>query len=147
MEMENYKIPGPSCLVINQDKACFDYLTKEEKKMVEEHQRNVVYKKGETQTDCATRMKRVQVAWDTKMAEESAKLASTVLIDRNDKLLIFVGSMHLAYNLGVNMRFQRLSNQPNLTLLPQPKSERKIRHGVADYLFFYEDNTTKPDGK
>lgn len=48
--MDSYKMPGPSCLVINQDKACFDLLTSEEKKMLAENQRQVVYKKGETIT-------------------------------------------------------------------------------------------------
>ncbi len=48
--MENFNPSGPSCLVINPDKACFDFLTPEEKKIVADHQRNVVYKKGETIT-------------------------------------------------------------------------------------------------
>lgn len=43
-----------SCLVLNKDKACFDYLTDEEKQLVKDNQIDIVYKKGETITKQGT---------------------------------------------------------------------------------------------
>lgn len=39
---------APSCLVVNQDKACFDFLTSEEKQLIEDNRIEIRYKKGET---------------------------------------------------------------------------------------------------
>ncbi len=94
-------------------------------------------KKAEAEEACQQRMNRVQVAWDTMMAKESAALADTVLKTENDRLIIFVGSMHLAYNLGVNLRFGRYSDLPYVTILPEVRSDSGIEHGLADYLYLY----------
>lgn len=39
-----------SCLVVNQDKACFDYLTDDERQLIENNRIEIRYKKGETLT-------------------------------------------------------------------------------------------------
>ncbi|MEA3372599.1 MAG: ChaN family lipoprotein [Campylobacterota bacterium] len=100
-------------------------------------------KKVETQEACQGRMNRVQVAWDTMMARESAVLADTVLKTKKDKLIVFAGSMHLAYSLGVNLRFGRYSDLPYVTILPEVRSDSGMEHGLADYLFLY--SSKQPD--
>ncbi len=94
-------------------------------------------RKGEDAATCKERMYRVQVAWDTKMAQESAKLVEQVLQEPKAKLLIFVGAMHLSDDLGVNMRFSRLSNLPYVTILPEISSQTGYPNAEADYLFLY----------
>lgn len=94
-------------------------------------------KKGGNETVCKERMYRVQVAWDTMMAQESAKLVGKVLKTPKDKLLIFAGAMHLSDSLGINMRFARLSNLPYVTILPEIYSQNGYPGGIADYLFLY----------
>ncbi len=95
-------------------------------------------KHGESDLQCIERMYRVQVAWDTVMGENSAALAKNVLKSRKDKLIVFVGAFHLAYDLGANLRFARHSTLPYITLLPLLNSEDKIEVGESDYLFLYE---------
>jgi len=40
-------IKAPSCVVENQHISCFDYLTEEEKKIIDDHKVDIKYKKGE----------------------------------------------------------------------------------------------------
>ena len=87
---------------------------------------------------CAERMYRVQVAWDTKMALESAKLASK--LKEHERLIVFVGAMHLEQKLGVNLRFARLSQEPFLTIIPWQKGSEPfemIDHGSSDIDYLY----------
>jgi uncharacterized iron-regulated protein len=96
------------------------------------------FRKGsETDRECLGRMYRVQVAWDTKMAAESAKLAARLLKGPKDKLIVFAGAFHLSYGLGVNMRFSRLSNLPFVTILPAERPLKSIDVGESDFLFLY----------
>jgi len=99
---------------------------------------------GEDALQCTERMYRVQVAWDTMMGEESAKLAA--LMQEKEKLIVFVGAMHLEGKLGVNLRFARKSNIPSITLLPYPKDEEKIieiEHGSSDLIYLYDSSSSK----
>ncbi|MCJ7766308.1 MAG: ChaN family lipoprotein [Thiovulaceae bacterium] len=98
-------------------------------------------KSGETQAECSERMYRVQVAWDTMMGEESAKLSETLQAD--EKLIVFIGAMHLENGLGANMRFSRVSNEPTVTLLPVPKQAKQHEEieadlGCSDLLYLYD---------
>jgi uncharacterized iron-regulated protein len=95
-------------------------------------------KEGESELACSQRMYRVQVAWDTMMAQESARLATEVLKTPKDRLLVFVGAMHLYDGLGVNMRFARRSDLPFVTLLPAISMQEGYEHAQADYLFLYK---------
>ena len=99
-------------------------------------------KDGESQAECSERMYRVQVAWDTMMGQESAKLLERLAAD--EKLIVFVGAMHLENGLGANLRFARASNEPFITLLPVPKKSKRKEEidahlGRSDLLYFYED--------
>ncbi|WP_345974647.1 ChaN family lipoprotein [Sulfurimonas sp. HSL3-7] len=99
-------------------------------------------KNGESQAACSERMYRVQVAWDTMMGEESAKLLERLAAD--EKLIVFVGAMHLENGLGVNMRFARVSNEPFITLLPVPKKVQQNEEidahlGRSDLLYLYDN--------
>jgi uncharacterized iron-regulated protein len=86
---------------------------------------------------CAERIMRVQVAWDTKMAHESAKLAKEALKGDRDRLIVFAGAMHLAHNLGITMRFARVSDRRFVTILPTEPDPEGYMNGVADYLYIY----------
>ena len=99
---------------------------------------------GESDSECAQRMYRVQVAWDTYMAQQSADLARKFLQNGNDLLLVFAGEFHLAYGVGINARFARLSREPFVTILPVTAGTQSADVGEADYLFFY---TPKPPEK
>ena len=94
-------------------------------------------RKGEDVTSCSERMYRVQVAWDSYMAKESAALANKVLHRRSDLLMVFAGSMHFAYGLGINARFARLSREPFVTIKPVPIGTDSVDVGEADFLLFY----------
>lgn len=96
-------------------------------------------KEGESTGGCAERMYRVQVAWDSYMAKESAKLARRLLKTPRDLLMVFAGAMHLKYGLGINARFARLSREPFVTILPVPEGTRSAEVGEADYLLFYPE--------
>ena len=97
-------------------------------------------RKGETPAACSARMYRVQVAWDTMMGEESAKLAEKLKED--EKLIVFIGAMHLEGGLGANLRFARKSHLPFVTVLPYPKEsseeQQEIAPGSADLIYLYE---------
>jgi len=93
---------------------------------------------GEDATSCSERMYRVQVAWDSYMAKESAALANRVQHRRSDLLMVFAGSMHFSYGLGINARFARLSREPFVTIKPIPIGTDTADVGEADFLLFYE---------
>jgi uncharacterized iron-regulated protein len=92
---------------------------------------------GEDAASCQERMYRVQVAWDSYMARETAALAHKVLHRPDDLLLVFAGSMHLSHGLGINARFARLSREPFVTILPAASGTKSVDVGEADYLLFY----------
>ncbi len=94
-------------------------------------------KRAESSEECRQRMYRVQVAWDSYMAKQAAELAGKKLRGENDLLVVFAGAMHLAYGLGINARFARLSREPFVTILPVPEGESQADVGEADYLLFY----------
>ncbi len=95
-------------------------------------------KKGESKEQCLKRMYLIQVAWDSIMAQNSSLIANNALKSKKDKLIVFVGSMHLAFGVGVNMRFARINDKPFVTVMPLHKSSKKIPLGFSDYLFLYE---------
>ena len=90
------------------------------------------------ESTCKKRMYRVQVAWDSYMASSSNELAKKVLTTSKDKLIIFAGSMHLAYHSGINLRFARLNHTPQITLLPIEQGSKKIDVGYSDFVLFYK---------
>ncbi len=94
-------------------------------------------KKHESLQECRQRMYRVQVAWDTKMALESSRLAKE--LKKNEKLLVFAGSMHIENKLGVPLRFARFSTLPTLSILPESQHTKAVNNGYADFLLFYEE--------
>lgn len=104
-------------------------------------------KTGESAEECSQRMYRVQVAWDTMMAQESARLAREVLKTPKDRLLLFIGAMHLYDGLGVNMRFARRSDLPFVTLIPAMSAQAGYEHAQADYLYLYEAPAPFEDAK
>ena len=97
---------------------------------------------GESAQQCSERMYRVQVAWDSMMGQESAKLAEN--LKENEKLIIFIGAMHLESKLGANLRFARESNRPFITILPTPKDKKlekeiEVDLGSSDMVYLYEE--------
>ena len=95
-------------------------------------------RKGENTTSCSERMYRVQVAWDSYMAKESAALLKRIGHRRSDLLMVFAGAMHFSYGLGINARFARLSREPFVTIKPVPTGTDTADVGEADFLLFYE---------
>lgn len=91
--------------------------------------------KDESEAHCLERMYRVQVAWDEKMGQESALLARSLLKSPKDKLLVFVGALHLESGLGVNMRFARHSTKPFVTILP--RTDSTVNLGAADFIYSF----------
>jgi uncharacterized iron-regulated protein len=94
-------------------------------------------KSDESLQECRERMYRVQVAWDTKMALESYKLAQK--LKRNEKLIIFAGAMHIENELGIPLRFSRLSPMPTLSIIPLNAQTKETINGLGDYLLFYQE--------
>jgi len=99
-------------------------------------------RKDEDAEQCMNRMYRVQVAWDTMMGDESAKIAENLKED--EKLIVFVGAMHLESKLGVNLRFARENNIPTLTVLPFPKDSHREKQidvslGSSDIVYLYDE--------
>ena len=99
-------------------------------------------REGENTQKCMERMYRVQVAWDSMMGQESVKLAKK--LKDNERLIVFVGAMHLESKLGVNLRFARESNLPTLTVLPFPKDSHREKQidvglGSSDMVYLYEE--------
>ena len=95
-------------------------------------------KKDESEAVCLERMYRVQVAWDTKMAQESASLSSSLIKTDKDKLIVFAGAFHFIYGLGINLRFARLSTLPFVTILPVTSETKNIETGSGDFLYIYQ---------
>lgn len=90
---------------------------------------------------CEQRMYRVQVAWDTYMAKNVAKVSKEVLKTSKDKLIVFAGAMHIEQKLGIPLRFSRLSNLPFLTISNEKISEKrdlKISNSKADIIYIYK---------
>lgn len=90
---------------------------------------------------CEERMYRVQVTWDTYMAQNTAKIAKQVLKSPKDKLLIFAGAMHIEQNLGIPLRFSRLSNIPFITISNEKiekDEDLKINTNKSDIVYIYE---------
>jgi len=91
---------------------------------------------------CLNRMYRVQVAWDTYMAQNVAKLSKELIKSKNDKLLVFVGALHIEQNVGIPLRFARLSNLPFICISNEKISkneELKINNNKADIVYIYDD--------
>ena len=93
--------------------------------------------KGENATCWSASVRRVQVAWDSYMAKESAALLNRAHHRRSDLLMVFAGSMHFSYGLGTNARFARLSREPFVTIKPIPIGTDTADVGEADFLLFY----------
>ena len=90
---------------------------------------------------CEQRMYRVQVAWDTYMAQNIHSIANKVIKTPKDKLLVFVGAMHVEQNLGIPLRFARLNNLPFMTISNEQimKNEPlEIINNQADIVYIYE---------
>ncbi len=89
-------------------------------------------------TACSERMYRVQVAWDEKMAQESARIFEGIASDEHAKLIVFAGAFHLTSHLGIDMRFSRINTTPHMTILPQQKPPQRVDIGYADILYMYD---------
>lgn len=90
---------------------------------------------------CEERMYRVQVAWDTYMAQNINKLAKKVIKTSKDKIVVFVGAMHIEQGLGIPLRFSRLNETPFITISNKKidkESALKIEVNKADIVYMYE---------
>jgi uncharacterized iron-regulated protein len=90
---------------------------------------------------CKERMYRVQVTWDTYMAQNVAKIAKEIIKSSKDKLLVFAGSMHVEQNVGIPLRFARLSNLPFITISNEKiekDKDMKINTNKSDIVYIYE---------
>ncbi len=99
-----------------------------------------LYKKKSVEA-CKERMYRVQVAWDSYMAQQSVKLSKEVLKTPKDKLIVFAGAMHMEYGLGIPLRFSRLSALDfkiitNYAL--EEEEEMTLPLGLADFIYIYK---------
>ena len=95
---------------------------------------------------CEERMYRVQVAWDTYMANNVDTIAKQVLKTPKDKLLVFVGAMHLEQGLGIPLRFARQNNLPYAIISNeriQKDKMLKIDNNKADFVFIYNNENKK----
>lgn len=95
-----------------------------------------------TSEPCEERMYRVQVTWDTYMAQNVAKIAKQVIKSPKDKLLVFAGAMHIEQNLGIPLRFARLSNLPYITISNEKiekDKDLKIDINKSDIVYIYEE--------
>lgn len=90
---------------------------------------------------CENRMYRVQVSWDTYMANNVAKIAKKALKTPKDKLLVFAGAMHIEQNVGIPLRFARQSNLPFATIsnikISKEEKQVKINNNKADFVYIY----------
>lgn len=95
---------------------------------------------------CLDRMYRVQVTWDTYMAQNVAKIAKEVIKTSKDKLLVFAGALHIEQNLGIPLRFLRLSNLPFISISNEKidkEKDLKIDTNKADIVYIYEEKEKK----
>ncbi len=91
--------------------------------------------------NCEKRMYRIQVAWDTFMAEECNRIANKVIKTKKDKLIIFAGELHINYGVGIPLRFSRLNNLPSYIISNEEYIEKKILQinlNKANTLFIYK---------
>jgi len=133
----------------------FDKMSKEEKefydsldlnvsahgKLVKPYLEHCNKMPSKSDENCVDRMYRVQVTWDTYMAKETYKLSKEVLKLPKDKLIVFVGAFHLDYDLGIPLRFSRLSNIPYATISNYQisKDEKiKIPNNLSDIVYIYK---------
>jgi uncharacterized iron-regulated protein len=89
---------------------------------------------------CEDRMYRVQVTWDTYMAQNVAKIAEKVIKSPKDKLLVFAGAMHIEQKLGIPLRFARLSNLPFITISNEKikkDEDLKLNINKSDIVYIY----------
>lgn len=90
---------------------------------------------------CEERMYRVQVSWDTYMAQNVAKISKFALKSPKDKLIVFAGAMHIEHDLGIPLRFSRLSNLPFFTISNEKifkEKDIKVKASKADVIYIYE---------
>lgn len=91
---------------------------------------------------CEERMYRVQVAWDSYMAENVADIAKDNIKTKKDKLVVFAGAMHIEQNLGIPLRFSRLSNLPFTTISNEEIDEEsdlvKVNNSKSDFVYIYK---------
>lgn len=95
-------------------------------------------KPDESLLECRERMYRVQVAWDSKMALESHKLANK--LQPGEKLIVFAGAMHIENGLGIPLRFSRLNTIPTVSIIPLNTQTKEIPDSLADYILLYNPN-------
>lgn len=94
-----------------------------------------------TNEQCEDRMYRVQVTWDTFMAQNVAKIAKDVIKTPKDKLIVFAGALHMEQNLGIPLRFSRLSNLPFITISNekiQKEKDLKLNTNKSDFIYIYK---------
>ncbi len=111
------------------------------KNMVAPYFKHCSKMKKKSSEPCEQRMYRVQVAWDTYMAEQSNILAKKVLKSKKDKLIVFVGALHIEQGLGIPLRFSRLNNTIFTSISNYKIEEDKeilIPLNKADILYLYK---------
>ena len=132
-----------------EEKSFFDNLdvnVSAHKQLVEPFLKHCHKMPSKSSEPCEQRMYRVQVAWDSFMAKNVAKLSKELLKTPKDKLLVFAGSMHMEQNLGIPLRFARLSNLPFLTISNESfheEKELKINTNKADFVYIYKEELKK----
>ena len=91
---------------------------------------------------CEERMYRVQVAWDSYMAENVADIVKNNIKTKKDKVVVFAGAMHIEQNLGIPLRFSRLSNLPFATISNEEIDSEsdlvKVNNSKSDFVYIYK---------
>mgnify|MGYP003387504718 CR=1 FL=1 len=91
---------------------------------------------------CEERMYRVQVAWDSYMAKNLADISKNNIKTKKDKVVVFAGAMHIEQNLGIPLRFSRLSNLPFTTISNEEIDEEsdlvKVNNSKSDFVYIYK---------
>ncbi len=91
---------------------------------------------------CEQRMYRVQVTWDTYMAQSVNEIAKEVLKTPKDKLFVFVGAFHIENGVGIPLRFARLNNTPYTIISNERVGEDEflqIDNSKADIVYIYNN--------
>ncbi|WP_419771033.1 MAG: ChaN family lipoprotein [Candidatus Marinarcus sp.] len=128
----------------NEEKAFYDSLdlgVTAHKQLISPYLEHCNKMPSTSKESCEERMYRVQVTWDTYMAQNAAKIAKKVIKTPKDKLLVFAGALHIEQNLGIPLRFSRLSNLPFITISNEKiekDKELKIDTKKADVIYIYE---------
>lgn len=110
------------------------------KKLVEPYLKHCEKIPSKSKENCVSRMYRVQTSWDSYMANEAYKLSKDVLKTSKDKLIVFAGSFHINYDLGIPLRFARLSNRPFSTITNyqiQKDEDIKLHNNLSDIVYIY----------